>query len=88
MGRLCTREKYLKTKEDAHELLYNTLTFLSREPRNAGLKKEENRGEGEFKAPNKIIPLITMVTNSSISKPFTTAALSVNILSTSNSRIF
>jgi hypothetical protein len=29
MGRLCTREKYLKIKENAHELSCDTLAFLS-----------------------------------------------------------
>jgi hypothetical protein len=28
MGRLCTREKYLKIKKNAHELLWGILIFL------------------------------------------------------------
>jgi hypothetical protein len=52
---LYTREKYLRIKRNAHELFYDILTFLLGKPRSAGLKKKENRGEGEFRAPNKII---------------------------------
>jgi hypothetical protein len=88
MGRLCTREKSLKIKEDIHELPCNILTFLLKKTKSAELKKKENRGERKFRASDKIIPLIIMVINSSISKPSTIAVLSVNILSISNSRIF
>jgi hypothetical protein len=51
---LCIREKYLEIKKNAHELLYNILTFLSGESKSAGLKKEEDRGEGKFRISDKI----------------------------------
>jgi hypothetical protein len=86
--KLCTREKYLKIKENAYELPYGISALLLGKPKNAGSKKKKNRDEGEFKAPDKIIPLIIIVINSSISKPPTTAVLFVNISSISNSRIF
>jgi hypothetical protein len=41
MGRLYKRGKYLRIKEDTHELFYSILTFLLREPRSAGLKKKK-----------------------------------------------
>jgi hypothetical protein len=86
--RLYTRGKYLGIKGDAHELFYGILTFLSEESKNVRLRKKEDRDEREFRAFNKIILLIVMVISLSISKSFTTAVLSVNILSISNSRIF
>jgi hypothetical protein len=67
MRRLCTREKYLKTEENAHELPYNILTFLLKEPRSAGLKKEENRDEEEFRALNKITLSVVIIISLSIS---------------------
>jgi hypothetical protein len=88
MEKLCTRGKYLKIKKNTYELLYNTLTLLLKEPRNAGLRKEENRDEGEFRAFNKITFLIIAIANSSISKFSTIIIPSVNISSISNSRIF
>jgi hypothetical protein len=88
VGRLYTREKYLEIKGDAHELPYNTLTLLSREPKSAGLRKEKNRGEGEFRAFDKITPLAVVITSLSISKSSLTAVLSVNISSIFNSRMF
>ena len=54
MGRLRTREKYLRIKEDAHELLYDILTLLLEKFKSAGLMKEKDRGEKEFKAFDKI----------------------------------
>jgi hypothetical protein len=78
MGSLCTREKYLKIKRNAHELSYNTLTFLLRKPRNAGLIKKKDRGEEEFRAPNKITSLISFIEKDS----------NLTILSNSNLRIF
>jgi hypothetical protein len=86
--KLYTRGKYLRIKEDAHELPYNILTLLLKKFRSAGLRKKKNRGEEEFKAPDKIIPLITVIISSSISKSFITPVLSVNISSIFNSRIF
>jgi hypothetical protein len=85
---LCTRGKYLEIKEDAYELSYDILTFLPGEFRSAELKKEKNRGEKEFRASDKIIPSVTIITNLSISKPFIIIILSINISSISNSRIF
>jgi len=54
MGGLYTRRKYLKIKGDAYELFYNILTFLLKESKNAGLIKEKNRGEKEFRVFDKI----------------------------------
>jgi hypothetical protein len=88
VGRLCTRGKYLGTKGDTHELSYGILTLLSGESRSAGLRKEEDRGEGEFRASDEITSLVIVATSLFISKPFTIAALSVNILSIFNSRMF
>jgi hypothetical protein len=51
--RLRTRGKYLRIKKDTHELPCDTLTLLPEEPKSAGSIKEENRGEGEFRAPDK-----------------------------------
>jgi hypothetical protein len=42
MGKLYTREKYLKTKENTHELPYDTSTFLLEESKNAGSIKKED----------------------------------------------
>jgi hypothetical protein len=64
VGRLYTREKYLGIKENAYELFYNTLAFLSGKfkslrKRSINLSfsteviKKINRGEREFKAPGK-----------------------------------
>jgi hypothetical protein len=55
----------LRIKEDAHELLYNTLTLLLEKPRNAGLIKKKNRGEEKFKASNKILTFLTVSAASS-----------------------
>jgi hypothetical protein len=68
VGRLYTRGKYLEIKGNAHELPCDILTLLLKEFRSAGLKKEENRDEGELKAFNKITPLVISAANLSISK--------------------
>jgi hypothetical protein len=69
MGRLRTREKYLKIKENAHELFYGTSTLLPEKSKSAGLIKKKNRGEKEFKAFNKILILLAIsAANLSISR--------------------
>jgi hypothetical protein len=78
VGRLCTRGKYLGIKRDAHELPYGILTFLLEESKSAGLIKEENRGEGEFRASDKI----TFLTF------FTGRDFNLTILFSLSSRIF
>jgi hypothetical protein len=66
MGRLRTREKYLKIKKDAHELPCNILTLLLKEPKSAGLMKEKDRDKEEFKTPNEIIPFYNILGKSLI----------------------
>jgi hypothetical protein len=78
MGRLCTRRKYLKIKRDAHELPCGILTLLLGKFRNAESIKKENRGEGEFKAFNKIIS----------PTPFTGKDFNLTILSNLSFKIF
>jgi hypothetical protein len=68
MGRLCTREKYLKIKGNAHELPCDILTLLPEESKNAGLKKEKDRDERELRALNKITLSAISAANLSISK--------------------
>jgi hypothetical protein len=68
VGRLCTRGKYLEIKENAHELPYSISTFLLGKSKSAGLKKEEDRGEGELRVLNKIISSAASAVNLSISK--------------------
>jgi hypothetical protein len=43
-------------KKNTYKLPYDTLTLLSGKPKSAGLKKKENRGEKELRAPEKITP--------------------------------
>jgi hypothetical protein len=88
VGRLCTREKYLRIKGNAHELPCDISALLLGEFKSVGLRKEEDRGEGEFRAPDKITSLIIVAISLSISKFFIIAALSINILFIFNSRIF
>jgi hypothetical protein len=61
VGRLCTREKYLRIKEDAHELLWGISAFLLGKSKSlrkglvdlspVKIVKEEGRGEREFRVP-------------------------------------
>jgi hypothetical protein len=64
MRRLCTREKYLKIKEDAYELSCDTSALLLKKSKSlrkrlvdlsfsTGAIKETDRGEKEFRAPGK-----------------------------------
>jgi hypothetical protein len=89
MGRLCTREEYLRIKKNAHELPWGTLAFLLGEFKslrkgliNPSLLvraiKEKDRGERKFKA-------FRIKNCLSLSKIFT---LSVIISSISNFKIF
>jgi hypothetical protein len=68
VGRLCTRGKYLRIKENAYELPYSILTFLLGESKSAELRKEEDRGKRELRVPDKIIFLAVLAVNSFISK--------------------
>jgi hypothetical protein len=78
MGRLRTREEYLKTERNVYELLWNTSAFLSGKSKSlkkgsvnpsfpTGTVKEIDRDEEEFKAFNKTISSILLAINSSIS---------------------
>jgi hypothetical protein len=64
VGRLCTRRKYLRIKKNAYELLWGILTLLLKEFKSlrkglvdpsfpTRVVKEENRGEGKFRAPGE-----------------------------------
>jgi hypothetical protein len=77
VGRLCTREKYLRAKGNAHELFWGISAFLPGEfknlrkglvdPFSIGTVKEKGRGEEEFKTLDETIFFILPATNSSIS---------------------
>jgi hypothetical protein len=73
VGRLCTRGKYLEIKGDAHELFWGISAFLPEEFKSLKKKsvdlflivklvKEEDRGEKEFRAFNKIISFTASIT--------------------------
>jgi hypothetical protein len=81
VGKLCTREKYLRTERNAHELLWDISVFLLGEFKSlkkglvnlsflTEIIKEEDRGEKKFRAFRTgscpFFPIILSATNLSI----------------------